>query len=39
MVGIMLGVGKAASSRGESARVASYFLGDGRLGIAGNGTF
>ena len=38
MVGIMLGVEKAASSRGESARVA-YFFGDGRLGIAGNGTF
>jgi hypothetical protein len=31
--GIMLGVENAASVRGESARVASYLLGNGRLGI------
>ena len=30
---IMLGVENAASARGESARVASYLLGNGRLGI------
>ncbi len=36
--GIMLGVEKAALSRGESARVA-YFLGDGRLDIIEMGCF
>ena len=33
VAGIMLGVENAASARGESARVASYLLGNGRLGI------
>jgi hypothetical protein len=34
--GIMIGVGKATSSRGANARVA-YFLGDERLGITETG--
>ena len=33
VAGIMLGVENAASARGESARVTSYLLGNGRLGI------
>jgi hypothetical protein len=33
VAGIMLGEENAASARGESARVASYLLGNGRLGI------
>jgi nucleoside recognition membrane protein YjiH len=36
--GIMVGVGKATSSRSDSERVA-YFFGDGRLGITKTGRF
>jgi hypothetical protein len=38
MGGIMIGAGKATSSRGKGARVAYYF-GEGQLGVIETGWF